>query len=184
MTQREIHITVNDTTRLELTAGKHAAALFDAIDNNRVHLSRFLPWVRNMKTVENVQAYILQCTALYDQQKEASFVIMKGEVLVGRIGLHHINTANKTGAIGYWLAEAYQGQGIITQACIALIRFGFIELGLHRIELKAATTNTRSNAIPRQLHFTKEGILRQAEKVNGVYLDLVLYALLRDEWKE
>ncbi|MNY76832.1 putative ribosomal N-acetyltransferase YdaF [compost metagenome] len=70
----------------------------------------------------------------------------------------------------------------MTRCCTALINYGFSELGLQRIEIKAATTNTKSQAIPRRLGFKEEGILRQAELVGGKFLDLVLFAMLRDEW--
>jgi ribosomal-protein-serine acetyltransferase len=121
---------------------------------------------------------------LYQQGKEVSFVIMSGEVLMGRIGLHYINSQNKSAAIGYWLTKKAEGNGIIVRSCKALIRYGFHELGLHRIEIKAAVSNIRSQAIPQKLNFVKEGILREAELVNDTFLDLILYSMLEREWKE
>jgi ribosomal-protein-serine acetyltransferase len=109
-------------------------------------------------------------------------VIMYKDKLVGRIGLHHMNLQNKIAAIGYWQDKGVEGQGIITKSCIALINYGFEDLGLHRIEIKAATNNLKSQAIPERLNFKKEGILRQAELVNNEYLDLVLFSMLSHEW--
>ena len=63
-----------------------------------------------------------------------------------------------------------------------LIALGFTEIGLHRLEIKAATTNLRSQAIPEKLSFKKEGVLREAELVNDKFLDLYLYSLLSHEW--
>lgn len=177
-------IEIDKHIRLELTAKKHAQPLFDAVDSNRAHLSRFLPWVGNMQSVEDFHVYINSCESLYQQGKEASFVILSDGMLVGRIGLHHVNTQEKHAAIGYWLIENAEGQGIISKACKALISYGFQTLDLHRIEIKAAVENVRSLAIPERLHFTKEGILRQAGFVNNKFFDLVLYSMLRPEWAE
>src|SRR4051812_3558384 len=159
-------IQINQNVRLELIAERHATALFDAVDNNREHLAEFLPWVNNMQSVNDFVDYIKQCELLHEHKKEVSFVIIENEIVIGRIGLHHINPPHKKGAIGYWLTKNAQGKGIIINSCKALINYGFKNLDLHRIEIKAATHNLKSQAIAEKLKFKKEGILRQAELVN------------------
>lgn len=177
-------IQLHNNVKLELLAAHHAAALFDAVDSNREHLSRFLPWVGNMQSVNDFMQYIRHSQSLYDHKKEVSFVIIANELLVGRIGLHHLNGHNKSASIGYWLTKDAQGKGIITNACKALISYGFKALQLHRIEIKASTRNLKSRAIAEKLHFKKEGILREAEWVNNRFLDLVVYAMLHYEWND
>lgn len=176
-------LTINDHISLELTAQQHAAGLFEAVDNNREHLSRFLPWVGNMQSTDDFKGYISHCELLYQQQTDVSFVIMVNNKTAGRIGMHHIQLQNKTGAIGYWLAKEFEGQGIITKACKTIIQYGFEQLALNRIEIKAIVNNVRSQAIPEKLHFKREGILREAEWVNNEFHDLVIYSLLRSEWE-
>ena len=48
-------ININERVRLELTAEKHAKALYDAVDSNRKHLSAFLPWVDSMQSAGDFQ---------------------------------------------------------------------------------------------------------------------------------
>lgn len=175
---------IDDTIQLELTSEKHAQALFEAVDKNRAHLSAFLPWVENMKSVNDFTEYIINCVSLYRQGKEVSFVIILHGIAVGRIGLHHFNMLNKNAEIGYWITKAAEGHGIISKSCKILIAYGFHELNLHRIVIKAATQNVRSQAIPIKLGFKKEGVLRQAEWVNNEFLDIVLFSLLSNEWIE
>ncbi len=177
-------IKINENLTLELTAEKHTAALYNAVDRNREHLSQFLPWVGNMQSVADFQNYIHNCELLYQQGKEVSFVILSNEDAVGRIGLHYIDRVNKNAAIGYWLTKNAEGKGIITKSCEAVINYGFHELDLERIEIKAAVENLRSRAIPQKFHFTKEGILRKAEFVNNHFLDIVLYSMLKDDWEQ
>lgn len=176
-------IAINDTISLELASQAHATGLFEAVDQNREHLSRFLPWVGNMQTADDMKNYLQYCETLYQQKTEVSFVITAGGKIAGRVGLHYIHPHNRVAAIGYWLSKEFEGRGIILQSCKALIQYGFEQLGLHRIEIKAAVQNTRSQAVPEKLHFTKEGILREAELVNGAFVDLVLYSLLEPEWR-
>ncbi|SER73640.1 GNAT family N-acetyltransferase [Pedobacter rhizosphaerae] len=173
---------VSTDIQLELINRHHAEALFSCIDANRAHLGQFLPWVEHMKSVADVMAYIQSCEQLQEEDKEISFVIIHQNKLVGRIGLHHIQTANRNGAIGYWLAKTAVGKGIMLNSCKKILDHGFGVMGLNRIEIKAATENRRSQAIPEKLNFVKEGILRQAELVNNKFLDLVLYAMLREDW--
>ncbi|RYF89979.1 MAG: GNAT family N-acetyltransferase [Chitinophagaceae bacterium] len=178
-----MRIDVDDNIRLESTNESQINGLFDAIDKNREHLSTFLPWVNHMQSIDRFAAYIKQSEVLIQEGNELSFAIISNEVFVGRIGLHHINKSNSSASIGYWLTKAAEGKGIISKSCQALIRYGFEEMGLHRIEIKAAFQNVRSQAIPKALNFSREGVLRQAEFVNNEYLDLVLYSLLHDEFK-
>ena len=178
-----MNIVVNEDIRLELTSAKHALQLFHAVDNSRAHLSEFLPWVDNIQSVQDFTDYLTSCEGLYQQKKEVSFVIFFKESIVGRIGLHHLNLQNKAGAIGYWLTKSAEGKGVIINASKAVIDYGFHDLGLHRIEIKAAATNIKSQAVPEKLNFHKEGVLRQAELLNNQFVDLILYSMLADEWE-
>lgn len=175
-------INIDEKVRLELTAAEHAQPLYDAVNSNRKHLSEFLPWVDNMQSLDDFHKYIKNCELRYQQKEEVSFVIILDEIPVGRIGLHYLHLQNKSGAIGYWLTKNAEGKGIITKSCKKLITYAFQDLGLRRIEIKAAVNNVRSQSIPEKLNFKKEGILRKAELVNNTFLDLVLYSMLSNEW--
>lgn len=175
-------IALDETLRLERLAETHADALFAAVERNRAHLAEFLPWVEGMQSVDDFRRYVQASEALHRAKTDVSFAIVLAGVPVGRIGLHYIHPQNKNAAIGYWLAREAAGRGIATRSCQALLAHGFRELGLQRIELKAAVGNAKSRAVAERLGFTQEGILRQAERVNGRFLDLALYAMLRNEW--
>lgn len=169
--------------RLELLAPRHAPELFEAVDANREHLSKWMPWVPATQSVADVEAFI--ATTLQQVADNSGFqtAIRAGEEIVGVIGMHKIDWRNKSTSLGYWLAEKAQGQGIMTKACAAYISHSFSELGLHRVEIRCATENTKSRAIPERLGFTAEGTVRQVESINGGYLSHVVYSLLSTEWE-
>lgn len=84
-------------------------------------------------------------------------------VVVAAVGLD-VNHADRAGRIGYWVAPEARGDGVATAAARALCRWALDEdgLGLQRLELDTAATNTGSNAVARRLGFTHEGTRRSA----------------------
>ena len=89
---------------------------------------------------------------------------------------------NRRVEIGYWLGREYEGRGIMTDACRAVITHLFRELELHRVEIRCAVGNLRSAAIAKRLGFTLEGTQREAQLVGGQYHDLFVYGMLRQDW--
>ena len=175
-------IQINDSLVLESNHLNHAEENYALINSNRAYLKQWLTWVDNMQTLEDSKNYIATSIKKTEQQTDYGFVIKYKGNIIGRIGIHFINAINKTGTIGYWIVEGFQGQGIMTNACKALIACAFNELNLNRIEIKCATQNVKSKAIPEKLHFKQEGIMRQAEFLNNAWTDLYLYSLLKEEW--
>ena len=176
-------IQVNDSICLSMPEREDAAELFKVVDSNREYLRVWLPWVDNMQSVANFEEYIISSKQQAAEKTDYGFSIMINDKIAGRIGMHKINRHNKIGEIGYWLAEGMQGQGIITRSCKTLIQFGFYSLGLNRIEIKCGTGNHKSKAIAEKLKFKQEGILRQAEWLNGKFIDLYLFAMLKEGWE-
>lgn len=101
---------------------------------------------------------------------------------MGCIGFHSIHWQNRSTTIGYWLAEEFQGSGIMTKACQALIRYAFTELGLNRVEIRAGVYNRKSIAIPERLVFKLGGTIRQAEWLYDHFIDHAVYGLLAEDW--
>jgi ribosomal-protein-serine acetyltransferase len=103
--------------------------------------------------------------------------------LAGVIGYDAIDWENRSTEVGYWLGEGYQGKGLATAACRALVDHAFKELGLNRVSIACATENKKSCAIPERLGFRREGVVRQAEWLYDHFVDHVVYAALASEWQ-
>ena len=86
--------------------------------------------------------------------------------------------------LGYWLDAQEVGKGLITRSTVALLKLGFTKLGLKKIIIRVQPTNIRSCAVPERLGFTKAGIAKQAERLNGVDVDLQIYELLHPQWQK
>ncbi|MBI1248633.1 GNAT family N-acetyltransferase [bacterium] len=167
---------------LELLEPQHAAEIFAVVDANREHLRPWMPWVDSTVSVADVEAFISTTLTQVANNDGFQTAIRADEKIVGVIGMHKIDWRNKSTSLGYWLAKEAQGKGIMTKTCAAYVAHSFSELGLHRMEIRCATENSRSRAIPQRLGFVSEGTVRDAEWVNGRYVDHVVYGLLSGEW--
>lgn len=176
--------TVEEGLVLRLLEPRHAQALFGLIDRNRDHLSRWFSWVEQTKTAEDSRTFIGAQLQSFAQGNSFDLGIWLEGKLVGSIGFHYVSHEFRCTEIGYWLSEERRGRGVMTKACRYLCGYLFHELGLNRIEIRCAETNTKSRAIPERLGFTLEGKLRQMGYTREGLVDHVVYGLLADEWRE
>ena len=156
-----------------------AEGMFALVDANRDRLRPWMIWEPATTSTEDTRTFIQRCLDSTDY--EGNGLWQDGE-LIGGMGFDIDTTAN-SGEIGYWIAGGHEGRGIVTRGCVRFFDFAFDELGLHRMELQAAVTNTRSRAVAERLGMTEEGLARDGIQVAAGYLDSVLYGILEDEWR-
>ncbi len=102
--------------------------------------------------------------------------------LLGNIGLV-MSPPHRRAELGYWLGTPYWGRGYTTEAGEALVRHGFIELGLARIIAHHLRRNPASGRVLQKLGMCQEGLMRQHYLKWDTLEDIVLYGLLREEWE-
>lgn len=168
---------------MKLFEAGEAKLLFTIADRNRARLRRWLPWVDLTKSPEDTRLFILRCLDQYHSNLGPQAGVWVDGVLSGTVGCHPIDWPNRNCSIGYWLDSAHEGKGVITRCCSALLDYLFDELGLHRVEIRCGTGNTRSCAIPERLGFRREGVANGAEWVNDRWVDLVIWGILEEEWR-
>src|SRR5712692_3225978 len=172
-----------EDAELRLLEKRHAETLFALTEQNRRQLREWLPWVDPTRSVEETRRYIQTALAQFAASEGlAAGVWCRGE-LAGAIGLHKIDWPNRNSSIGYWLAARFQGKGLMTDACRTLVSYSLCDLGLNRIEIRCATGNHKSRAIPERLGFTPEGVIRQTQWINDRFVDLAIYGMLQSDWK-
>ena len=172
---------VDDQLELVPWEPDHAEAVFAAVDANRDHLRRWLPWIDFCKGVEDERVFIRRAQ---DRVAAGGFdagIWHQGR-LVGGIGYNSIDPLNRRGEVGYWLAEAEQGKGVMTRCAAAVVHHGFAALNLNRVAIFCATDNERSRAIPERLGFSLEGVYREAEWLYDHFVDLAGYGMIAREW--
>lgn len=170
-------------TELRLLEERHAVDLYALTDQNREHLRQWLPWVDATSSVDATRRFIQNGLKQYAAHRGFQAGIWYQGQLAGVVGYHKIDWHNRKTSIGYWLSASFQGKGIMTKACRALIDHAFHELMLNRIEIRCAAKNQKSRGIPERLGFSQEGISRQAEWLYNHYVDHVIYAILANDWQ-
>lgn len=99
--------------------------------------------------------------------------------LIGGITLGNIRYGvAQTGQIGYWIGERYAGRGLMLEALGLLTSHAFETLRLHRIEAACIPDNHRSLRLLEKAGFRREGLLRSYLRINGMWQDHYLYALV------
>jgi ribosomal-protein-alanine N-acetyltransferase len=105
-----------------------------------------------------------------------SFVIWKGPNLIGQITLGGvIYGALRGGHIGYWIDQEYANRGYTTQAVEILTRFGFDQLGLHRIEINIRPENAPSCKVAEKAGYQLEGSRARYLHIDGQWRDHITY---------
>ena len=158
--------------------------LFALIDRNRAHLRGWLPWLDGNTTIDDSRAFILHSKEQHFSNRGFQAGVWYENKLAGIIGYHPIDWQNRIVMIGYWLGKEYQGKGIMTESCRLLINYAFDEYNLNRVEIRSATGNSKSCAIPERLGLTREGVIRDGEWLYDHFVDLFLYSMLATRWKE
>jgi ribosomal-protein-serine acetyltransferase len=160
-----------------------AETVFAVVDHNREHLRRWLPWVDHSHSPEDIRQFIVRVQAQFEADQGPNTGVWVDGVFAGNVGCHPIDWANRSCSLGYWIDAAQQGKGAITRCCAAMLDYLFDELHLHRVEIRCGIGNTRSCAIPQRLGFTREGLLGEAEWVNGRWVDLVVWGMIEEQWR-
>ncbi|MFN2453864.1 MAG: GNAT family N-acetyltransferase [Pyrinomonadaceae bacterium] len=174
---------VNENLELRLLEDRHAAELYALVDRDRGYLRQWMPWLDGSKTVGDIRDFIGLSRKRYAENSGLHLSVVFQNRIAGQLSLHNTDWPNRKTEIGYWLGDEFQGKGLMTEACRALISYAFQELELNRVEIRCATENGKSRAIPERLNFTKEGIAREAQWLYDHYVNLVVYAMLAKQWR-
>ena len=102
--------------------------------------------------------------------------------IIGMVGFNYWDRQDHRSAIGFDLRQDQWRKGIMTEAVRAVLRFGFQNMGLNRIEADASIYNVGSITLLQKVGFIQEGIEREQYYEDGNYHDLALFALLKRDW--
>lgn len=176
-------ILVSDRCSLVPLDLAHADELFALTEANRAYLRAWLPWLDSVRRVGDTRNFIRAAQQQAARNDGTQFAIFADGRIAGVLGHHRIDWRNRLTSLGYWIGESYQGRGLATAACRALITHAFEAVRLNRVEIRCAVGNHRSRAIPVRLGLREEGRLRDAEWLYDHFVDHVVYGALASEWR-
>ena len=103
---------------------------------------------------------------------------------VGLIQIRQLEPGFRVAEWGFALGQAYWGSGLFMDAAQLALDFVFDELGVARLEARAALVNGRGNGALRKLGAVQELVLRRSLRTGGRSLDQALWTILATDWRE
>jgi len=146
-------------------------------------VTKYLTWRPhpNINYTEEYLRYISTRYATGDFYDWAVTLKENGK-MIGTCGFTRFDLPNNSAEIGYVLNPEYHGKGYATEAASEVMRFGFDELGLHRIEAKHMIENKASHRVMEKLGMTEEGTFRDSYFIKREYRTVTVCAILESEY--
>ena len=154
----------------------------DVRKRNQSYLQPFEPiWAENALTLPSYKAKLAQQKQNWIRDTAYAFLILapNDQQVIGGININHIaRGAAQHGTLGYWLDQAQQGCGYMTEALQAIIEFARNGLSLNRLHAATLPHNNRSRNLLTRTGFTEEGYACNYASINGVWADHTLYGFV------
>jgi len=113
------------------------------------------------------------------QRSKAAY---KNKELVGGINISNVQrSVIQTCNIGYWLGEPHIKKGYMEESMRSIIPYIFKNIKINRIQALTLKNNLTSRKLLEKIGFKNEGVLRKAMKINNIWEDHILYALLNSD---
>ena len=136
-------------------------------------------------TVEGFERFIAWTQRQRSAGTYACFAVaLRGsDTAIGIFQLRELEPGFGTAEWGFAIGSGYWGTGVFQEGAELLVTFAFEQVGVHRLEARAAIRNTRGNGALRKIGAVAEGLLRKSFLKNGEYLDQALWTILDEDWK-
>ena len=179
-----VRFTVDEQTELMSLRPEHADELFRLTDIHREWLSQWFAWPADVLSPSDSRTFIRRLITEWQDDRALGLGLFIDGHLMGVVELSGLDSKDRCGRLGFWLAPVAGGRGRMTRACELLTDWAFEQAGLNRLEIRTIMDNVRGRAVPERLGFKLEGIARQAKKLENRYADVAVYALLASQWNE
>lgn len=150
---------------------------------NKSEVTEFLTWSPHPD-----KAFTFDYLAyLQNRYKSGDFfdwaiVYKESEKMIGTCGFTRFFFQHNGAEIGYVVNPEYHGQGIATEVVGRVIRYGFENLALERIEGKFMIENEASRRVMEKNQMMFEGIRRKGMLIKGIYRDVGTCAIIREDF--
>jgi len=152
---------------------------------SRQHLTVWEPlWTRDELSRSAFRRRLRQYQReMREDQGYAFLVFREGDAtLVGGLTISNVRRGvAQSASVGYWMGLPHVRCGYMTDALRAVVPFAFGTLGLHRLEAACLPHNAPSARVLEKAGFRREGTARRYLKINDIWQDQDLYALLHDD---
>jgi [ribosomal protein S5]-alanine N-acetyltransferase len=152
---------------------------------SRHHLTVWEPqWARDELSRSAFRRRLRQYQRELREDQGYAFLIFRSAdaTLLGGLSISNVRRGvAQAASVGYWIGVPHIRRGHMSNAVKACLPFAFNTLGLHRLEAACLPHNIPSQRVLEKAGFKREGMARRYLKINGVWQDHDLFALLQDD---
>ena len=133
-------------------------------------------------TTEDIQRWIAAHTNRADEVFW-SIAVKSTNICIGHVALYKVDNRVRKAEFGILIGDRnWWSKGYGTRITAAVLTWGFEQLHLHKMYLDVLTTNQKAIAVYEKLGFRRDGVLRDDEFRDGIFVDVVAMSLLHEEW--
>lgn len=140
-----------------------------------------------ISSVDGCKHYIQNAIEAAESSKRHTYklgmMLKPSSDLLGSCWLDILDPESRVASIGYFVDRHLWGRGYAVQMVLALLKFGFVEEGLHRIWASCDAENAASRKVLEKAGLFQEGLLRQNCLRSYGWSDTCIYAILADDWR-
>jgi RimJ/RimL family protein N-acetyltransferase len=165
---------------------RDVGAVHEAVLASLPELAAYLPWANEHYSRSGTQQFIRDSVNAWHEGRAFDFAIRRDaepDFHLGNVSIWYVSRANLVGEVGYWVRTDSTRGGVCTEAVARILRFGFEELGLHRVVVRIGVGNRGSERVAEKLGFRLEGTLRDEVRVGATWMDHTIWGLLDREWR-
>lgn len=179
--RKQVVLPLEGNAELRQLSMQDASALHSLTLRNRERLRRWMNWVDYVREEEDTRQFVRESLRRFRTGRSLQMGIWQGGSLVGAIGLFRSSSAEPEAEIGYWIDQAAEGQGLVTRATEAIMRYAFEQWRVQSVRIRVEPENLRSRAIPERLGFRlREQV--QEEWTDGSTRTLLVYVMSAQEY--
>lgn len=179
------------TMNVPLTSARLVLRRFRAADVDDVHLFQsdplvlpFIPW--NPRTWQETRDWLEAVSggSVLQAGDHGAWAIERGadHRVIGSVNVSWTSSVHRQAQFGFVLASDAQGSGYAAEATTALLDAAFPALDLHRAFARVDARNEPSLRMLRRLGLRQEAHLIGRELFKGQWTDIVIFAVLQEEW--
>jgi RimJ/RimL family protein N-acetyltransferase len=147
--------------------------------------NKYQGWIP--KTMDDVEMFIGKISKQIDEPDawyQLVIIEKKTQKIIGDLGLHFLDKANKQVEIGCTLNKKFQNNGYATESVKLIIDYLFEKLNKHRIIASIDPENKKSIQLVERIGFRKEAHFVESLLINGKWIDDLIYALIEKDWEK
>lgn len=155
------------------------AALNEAKAETFDQLNQWMPWAKEMSTVDEDEITVREAHARFIRREDMMLFAFEKETgrYIAGTGLHRFDWGIRRFEIGYWVRASEQRKGYASEIANALTRYAFIQLQARAVMIGHAAGNDKSRSVIEKLGFALEGVLKNETSLpDGTVADALIYS--------